>query len=322
MRIVLEVRNGPRSGHRTWLADGQELKIGRTEWADFAFPDDRTMPDVGVVLKCGTRGCDAKSPSDKHRFLVNGQQVLSHTLKDGDILQVGNTEFLVSVPLAGNDRRISVPLIWTKGPRSSTTIPSFPYEMRRCHSGLVCYRADAARFPIRALLPILARRMILYLLVNGDLAPEEEKAGLAAYREFPRDMTRPDDVLEANLRVVTPMDPVDRVALAARLWPSGCITCVLSSREPDHFMTHLASSAFLLSRHEMLLERLEGATSSVLADAFRGVAAVVLPDSAASWSMFADPQPRPVWQNLGLPTAPLGPANTVSREITDSKRFG
>ena len=106
MRIVLETTSGPRSGHKVRLGAGQEVKVGRTEWADFSLAEDGHMSGVHFALETDSLACYLIDLESSNGTFLNGQQVPANTkitLGNGDEILAGKTSFLLHVE--GEPRR-------------------------------------------------------------------------------------------------------------------------------------------------------------------------------------------------------------------------
>ena len=97
MRVLLTVDSGPFEGRKILLQPGQSLKIGRTEWADFAVPHDAHMSGLHFAVRCEQAGCTLEDLRSTNGTLVNGQPVKQATLQDGDMLRAGRTQFQVQI---------------------------------------------------------------------------------------------------------------------------------------------------------------------------------------------------------------------------------
>ncbi|MHC4399967.1 MAG: FHA domain-containing protein [Planctomycetota bacterium] len=97
MRVVLEVVDGPHAGQKILLRQGQVAKIGRTEYADFAFPHDRYMSSVHFAVECGNDGFRVRDLDSSNGTLVNGQRVQEAIAEDRSEIQAGQTRFVVHV---------------------------------------------------------------------------------------------------------------------------------------------------------------------------------------------------------------------------------
>ena len=77
MRITLVVASGARAGRKIGIGAGQEIRIGRTEWADFAVSGDGQMSDVHFMLKTDNVACYIQDVGSSNGTFVNGQPVVA-----------------------------------------------------------------------------------------------------------------------------------------------------------------------------------------------------------------------------------------------------
>lgn len=97
MPVTLQVTSGHSTGRRIHVARGQLAKIGRTEWADFSFPNDAVMADIHFVIKAEGADCSIRDSSGGIGTLVNGEPVTETALHTGDTVTAGQTVFSVEV---------------------------------------------------------------------------------------------------------------------------------------------------------------------------------------------------------------------------------
>ena len=97
MRVVLESIEGPHRGQKILLHAGQAAKVGRTEWADFAFPRDGKMSGMHFALECGPSTCRIRDLGSTNGTTVNGNQVTEAALNDKDKIVAGESCFSVSI---------------------------------------------------------------------------------------------------------------------------------------------------------------------------------------------------------------------------------
>lgn len=95
--ITLTVVRGPIAGRDCTIAPGRLLTVGRAASTGFSIMDLRmSRIHFQVLLKNGdwhVRDCGSK-----HGTMVNGSMVRESTLRSGDIIQAGDTQFQVSGP--------------------------------------------------------------------------------------------------------------------------------------------------------------------------------------------------------------------------------
>ena len=106
--VVLQVVNGPLSGQRIQIRQGQIAKVGRTEWADFCIAADTQMADVHFALEGDARGWKLRDLSGRG-VQVNRVAVSEAALNTGDRLRAGATEFSITMlgePSSGGNAAI------------------------------------------------------------------------------------------------------------------------------------------------------------------------------------------------------------------------
>lgn len=97
MRVVLKVTSGSYAGRSILLQRGQSLKVGRTEWSDFAVPIDDRMSGVHFSITAEEQGCRVRDLESTNGTFVNDARITEAVLEDGDRLVAGRTSFEVSV---------------------------------------------------------------------------------------------------------------------------------------------------------------------------------------------------------------------------------
>ena len=122
MRVAILARSGSTTQRRFVLKSGQIAKFGRTDWADFPFPDDAALSDVHFAIHCGVDCAQLQSLTQEHPTLVNESPVTKVNLKNRDIIRAGNSIFKIEIEGAdGADPA-------NPGIDSTTNIASDPHE--------------------------------------------------------------------------------------------------------------------------------------------------------------------------------------------------
>lgn len=99
--VILEVKSGQQVGRKIHLREGQVAQFGRTNWADYGFPEDPGMADIHFVVKCGRDGCLVRNSSDRGTKLNDAPLTSETRVKSGDTLTAGNTRFAVKIEGTG-----------------------------------------------------------------------------------------------------------------------------------------------------------------------------------------------------------------------------
>lgn len=97
MGIFLNILTGPSAGHIVRLATGQTARFGKTEWADFSFPQDTLMSEVHFVVECGHRQCVIRDLASETGTFVRGARITEVTLRTGDNIIAGQTTFCANI---------------------------------------------------------------------------------------------------------------------------------------------------------------------------------------------------------------------------------
>lgn len=97
MRAILRATDGPSAGTTIVVRQGQIVQVGRTAWADYSIPQDRAMADLHFAVIYDRCGCRVRDLSGTEGTWVNGARIPEGTLKTGDLLTAGETNFEVWV---------------------------------------------------------------------------------------------------------------------------------------------------------------------------------------------------------------------------------
>ncbi|MEX0792668.1 MAG: FHA domain-containing protein [Pirellulaceae bacterium] len=141
MRCALQIYTGKNAGRNIWIGEGQILRIGRTDHADFALMDDPHVSSVHFSVECSGGKAILRDLNSRNGTYINGNRIGGAALEHGDVIIAGKTHFQVSLerhseaksanapsPAAGNDS----PDIWATQPTVVPPVPSrsleFDYE--------------------------------------------------------------------------------------------------------------------------------------------------------------------------------------------------
>ena len=95
MRLVLEIHSSTLAGARIPLKFSRPLRIGRTDKADHAFPDDKQMSGLHFAIQHDEKGCRLLDLNSSNGTFLNGARVKEATLANGDEIRAGSTRFIV-----------------------------------------------------------------------------------------------------------------------------------------------------------------------------------------------------------------------------------
>lgn len=170
--------------------------------------------------------------------------------------------------------------------------PSRPLRFEDCSDGLTRISGDIASFTPREVAAALSKRDSLYLIVDATAASEVAEtlpSGLAQIGS------------RGNRYVLGPAAGSARFDLIESHWGRGTVLGVCSGRE-ERSVLRLVDRLPERAEHDLELP------GNAQRDRLRGFDAILYDPADATWAVFADPQPKPVWQRYGLPAPVLGKA--------------
>ncbi|MCH8043928.1 MAG: FHA domain-containing protein [Planctomycetes bacterium] len=109
MLVTLTIQNDYQASRRIVLRADQEMKVGRTEWADVAIARDKNMSSVHFVVQCKGDTCRIRDLNSTNGTFVNGEPVIEAELTEGDHVLAGQTKFVVRIERSSDVPRATVP---------------------------------------------------------------------------------------------------------------------------------------------------------------------------------------------------------------------
>jgi len=97
VKLKLIVKNGPQAGKELLVETGQSLSIGRTSRADVALSTDSFLSGVHFAVEVNGAVCRLVDRKSANGTYVNGAKVADAVLKEGDVINAGQTRFAVSI---------------------------------------------------------------------------------------------------------------------------------------------------------------------------------------------------------------------------------
>lgn len=269
MRVILELRSGPYAGRKTWLQSGQTLQVGRTEDADFAVAEDADMSDLHFAVRVDRNGCQLADLRSEHGTYLNGEQVQSALLNDGDEITAGNSVIRVRIDgvRLGEEVATTQPVVRHAGAKVEV-VPSRPlaptrtptpnnkpaapkpaaddqrikYTAQKCGSGLTLLAGvDRAEDPVRVVRK-LARATSIYAVLDArkiDLPlPQDVTAPLYLLEWLP-EISRP----LISPVVLRPGETQQLPAIVEGAWGKDGLVCFLSGMDPEEAVVRLRRAA-------------------------------------------------------------------------------
>lgn len=141
MRCALQIYTGKNAGRNIWIGEGQILRIGRTDHADFALMDDPHVSSVHFSVECSGGNAILRDLNSRNGTYINGNRIGGATLEHGDVIIAGKTHFQVALERRSEakpahppspDPGLDSPENWTSQPTAVPPVPSrsleFDYE--------------------------------------------------------------------------------------------------------------------------------------------------------------------------------------------------
>jgi hypothetical protein len=99
VQATLQILNGPETGRKIRLTNGQVARFGRTEWSDFAFAYDRRLADVHFSIETTDDVVTLVDLSQGRGVEVDGQKIESCELRSGQKIEAGSMVFAVETQM-------------------------------------------------------------------------------------------------------------------------------------------------------------------------------------------------------------------------------
>lgn len=130
MRLIIEIRFGPRQGKKAILAPGQALRVGRAPDADLAVRSDPQMSTAHCEMTWDGEKARVRDLGSAKGTWLNGERVNDASVAHGDWLRVGDTALMIYVeehtpPRRGADVAMTAPKARALAALESATSPLF-----------------------------------------------------------------------------------------------------------------------------------------------------------------------------------------------------
>jgi len=97
MRATLHVVSESGARRRLEVRGGQVARFGRSDWADYSFPDDPKMADVHFVVECRESAVVLRDLATGSPTLLNDKPASEAVLRTGDRVSAGRTTWVVQL---------------------------------------------------------------------------------------------------------------------------------------------------------------------------------------------------------------------------------
>src|SRR5262249_30230846 len=97
MEVVLRVTSGPHTGLERVFAEAGTFLVGRSLNVDFSLPEDRLLSREHMALEVNPPLCDLLDLGSTNGTKVNNLSIERARLRDGDVINAGDTTIAVAV---------------------------------------------------------------------------------------------------------------------------------------------------------------------------------------------------------------------------------
>lgn len=177
MAIIVQITSGPFSGRKTYLRSGQELRVGRTEWADFSVPHDSGMSEVHFALQYDAYTCRLRDLNGSGGTLLNGKKVTDAVVQHGDKITAGQTQFVIQIEgtVLSTGMEISATALAGAAAAAAVVAPGGSSGYKKVDPPLaitVCQKFKLDRDAAKLISPAHSCREFFELLVSKQLYPD------------------------------------------------------------------------------------------------------------------------------------------------------
>ena len=324
MRVILEVKSGPGASRKTLLGANQALRVGRTEWADFAILQDAHMSGIHFSLETDNVACYLHDLGSSNGTFLNGQPISeTTTLRSGDEILAGETRFKVqiesesAVENAGRPEPAMPLPVAASSPVDREPAPAAAgvhYTVETCESGLTLCRGQTEAISPARVAALLAGVYPLYLIVDFKKIGLPRPAGIGQ-PEYLFDWLKAPAADLVSPLVLSAHELSTWPELVDRGWGADGVVCLFSRQDRPALLEHLRHAcrgkvgpdgqlAGMLGYcwPSVMALLLAHNTPRFVGQLLTGIDAtlVELPDLAETWQIYGGEQIPAVLDRLGM----------------------
>jgi len=311
IRVILKVLNGPKAGQTVLLNAGQELRVGRTEWAELTFEHDGKMSGVHFALETDHQGCHIKDLDSTNGTLVNGEETRAAALHDGDRIEAGETQFAVSIeggptgasPPGPGGTQVTQklePAVSAAAGGPTVSPAQLPYRRHKCRSELMLLEGAVPEGQPATVARWVARKLPMYLVLHLNKIEESRPADIEN-PEYLMDWL-PDGPKQENSPVLLPASALPNVGpLLEEAWGKDAVICLYSNTAGPELIGLLRRAPGSFLRPSLLRPHLTEAGSTYAANLMEGLEAVVVEgEDPEKWCLVAREEFQKTFDEMGF----------------------
>jgi pSer/pThr/pTyr-binding forkhead associated (FHA) protein len=150
MRAIVEAVTRTSGVKRFLVREGQILKIGRTEWADVAFPCDDNMSSVHFSLELIPPALFIEDLGSTNGTSVNDIRIESRAqLQGGEDIVAGQTHFVARIECEGYDQVVPIERSTPEGPspKSTAELPETAERRKAASPSVIAGSGQSVELP-------------------------------------------------------------------------------------------------------------------------------------------------------------------------------
>lgn len=235
IRVVFELLSGPDRGRRLEMAGGQTIEVGRSEWAGWTVFYDPKVSGKHARIVVDHECCKLTDLGSSNGTFLNGERISEAVLKSGDRLQLGDSQFSVTVDGAAGDVPVAVQaFVESRKPRVSAE-----FTAERTETGLWRYFVDASELTPADLIGRLTTAFPCTLIVDFSKigAPPEEPPPHDALFDW-----LPSSAAERSPWIVPARSWPKLAEAFPALWGKNAVVLLFTRMDPEKLAKQLRSA--------------------------------------------------------------------------------
>ncbi|MEI8373353.1 MAG: FHA domain-containing protein [Planctomycetota bacterium] len=248
MHVTFRAIVGPMQGKEFVLRSAQLVKVGRTEWADIAFPIDDRMSSIHFAVETDLKTCSIKDLDSTNGTFLNSRRIKQRqVVGDGDEVMAGDTCFKVAIEGGDPDatdlrktdtRNFPTPSAHPTAEIARRTEKPPAYTAEKCNSGLTLCRGEIADAPAADVALRLSEKSVAHLIVDF------RRLGQAVPKDFDKveylfDWFEPDVAAVASPVLISQNDFVAWPLFLEDGWGKDAVVCLFSNQATAEVWSHL-----------------------------------------------------------------------------------
>ena len=285
------------------LKSDQWLKVGSTEWSDYAVPGSQ-MASEHFVLQTNLHGCFIHDLNTENGTHVNGKRITQCQLNHGDKIQAGDVAFMVQIRQTHMTDQTAPPPLPATIPAPHSSMMAYEpsvYEVLEAPSEHPTYEnlpdgPDALEIASRIVAKV-PMQLLVHFDGNYPNNFDVEKTIVPEIKNRHWQRFHPNLLFSENADMCQQR--------LAEFWPSGKAVVIFSGMNQAKLLQHLRKHHASYSDPTILKEQLWSCPKGFVEQLLEEIYAVMLPGAdEKQWRLMCNPKLASEPQQIGLPRLP------------------